>query len=97
MKRDDLLSTFGRKGFEIIDRGKKLHHIKIVLMYNGKVTHIRTRVSMGSHGKNIDNKMLSKIAKDLKMENKEKVKDYKICDYSYDAYIDDLNTNGDLV
>jgi len=93
VKRNKLMTSLEKKGFVSNSRGDHHHYILVV---NGKYTHIRTKISRGSSHIEIGEALIAKMSKDLKIP-KNKLLSLIECPYSYEQYISDLTSEGNLV
>ncbi len=66
-KAKNIEKALREKGFEISKKNKRRKHFVYTFIYNGKKTSIRTYISL-SHPE-YGNKLLSLIAKELKISN----------------------------
>lgn len=67
-----------------------------MLVIDGKVTHIRTKMSMGSQYKTIGDNLLSKMSRQLKMNGVGEFIRYIGCTYSENSYIYFLKNEGHI-
>jgi len=72
------------KGFQKLD---KKDHYRYNLKIDGKISHIGTKMSMGSNYKTVGDNLLIQMYKQLRMSNLSEFKKYIECKYSYDNYI----------
>lgn len=89
-KRDNIDAALRSKGFQKSD---KKDHFRYNLLIDGKITHIGTKISMGSNYKTIGDNLLIQMYKQLRMSCKEDLKKYIKCTYSYEEYIKYLEEN----
>jgi hypothetical protein len=90
-KRDKIDAALTSKGFEKINNKD---HYRYILVVDGKVTDIRTKMSRGSGYKTIGNNLLVQMSKQLRMNNVAEFKRYTECTYSYISYLKFLKTAG---
>ena len=90
-KRIIIDQSLTKKGFQRTNQSSHFHY-KLVI--DGKITDIRTKMSMGSQHKTIGDNLLSKMSKQLKMKRVADFKRYVECTYSKDSYIDFLKKEG---
>jgi len=83
-KRDHIDAALTSKGFNKL---KKKDHYRYNLEIDGKISHIGTKMSTGSKHKTIGDNLLIQMYKQLKMKDKDDLKRYIRCSYSYDSYI----------
>jgi hypothetical protein len=92
-KRDKIDAALRSKGFEKL---KNKDHDRYNLVIGGKITHIGTKMSMGSNYNTIGDNLLIQMYKQLRMNNKEEFRRYIVCKYSYDAYVENLRKNNQI-
>ena len=90
-KRVNIDKSLRKKGFRKTNQGRHFYYILIV---DGKLTNIRTKMSMGSQHATIGDNLLSKMSKQLKMRNPGDFKHYIECTYSESNYIHYLKSEG---
>lgn len=88
-KKKDLIRALTKKGFEETE-GK--HH-KLALIVDGKPTIVYT---VFSHGGDPGRDLLSKVKRDLMFENQEDFESFVDCTKSYDEYVTELKTKGEI-
>jgi len=81
------------KGFR--ERKGRHNHRIFELVVDGVITRIRTKFSHTRKG-NIAGSLKRKIAKQLKMNNGNKLTEFLDCTYTLPQYLDDLRENGHL-
>jgi len=91
-KRDKIDAALTSKGFQKL---KNKDHHRYSLVVNGKITHIGTKMSMGSNHKTADN-LLIQMYKQLRMKNKSEFRSYIECTYSYESYVRSLADANEL-
>ncbi len=89
-KRRNIDSALTSKGF--VKANLPNGHFSYQLEVDGKITNIRTKMSMGRSHKELGKNLIAKMAKDLKMQTKNFI-DYVVCTYSYDDYLEVLKEN----
>ena len=82
-KRLTIDSSLTKKGFI---KTTQSSHYYYKFMTDGKITNIRTKMSMGSNHKTIGDNLLVQMYKQLKMNNITEFRKYIECTYSYEAY-----------
>jgi hypothetical protein len=92
-KRDNIDTALKSKGFQKL---KNKDHFRYNLLIDGKITHIGTKMSTGSNYKTIGDNLLIQMYKQLRMNNKEELRKYIGCSYSYDAYVNALRENNQI-
>jgi hypothetical protein len=92
-KRIIIDQSLTKKGFE---RSNQSSHLHYKLIIDGKITDIRTKMSMGSNYKTIGDNLLSKMSKQLKMKSVADFRRYIECTYSEESYIGFLKKEGIL-
>ncbi|PWI49499.1 hypothetical protein CEE45_01525 [Candidatus Heimdallarchaeota archaeon B3_Heim] len=85
--------ALNRKGFRE-KKGRKNHRI-FELVVNGKITHIRTKISHTRKG-SISGKLRKLMARDLKMDGGNQFNEFLDCPYTLSQYLVDLQANGHL-
>lgn len=86
-KRDKIDAALTSKGF--LKMKNKDHH-RYSLKIDGKITHIGTKMSMGSNHKTVADNLHVQMYKQLRMKNKSEFKSYIECTYSYESYVKSL-------
>ncbi len=90
IKTRQIESALLSKGFKI----EETHHEYFWFHYNGKRTHIKTRIS---HGKiEYSANLISAIKKQLKLSSKKEIEDLLNCPMSGNDYIKILLQKGEL-
>jgi hypothetical protein len=88
-----MCSALRSKGFREEDKGRD--HIFFFLNATGQVTAIFTKVSRGSSHKVIDDSLLGKMSRQLRITNGE-LRRFAECTLSQVQYTDTLKKNGHL-
>jgi hypothetical protein len=83
-KRDNIDAALQSKGFQKL---KNKDHFRYNLKVGGKISHIGTKISTGSKHKTVGDNLLIQMYKQLRMNNKEDLRKYIKCSYSYEDYI----------
>lgn len=90
IKTREIRANLLSKGFQI----EESHHEFLWFYFNGKRTHIKTRLS---HGKDeYGPKLISLMKKQVKLNSKKEVEDLLKCPMSEEKYIEILMENGEL-
>jgi hypothetical protein len=92
-KRDKIDTALTSKGFEKINNKD---HYRYILVVEGRVTDIRTKMSRGSGYKTVGNNLLVQMSKQLRMNNVAEFKRYIECTYSYNSYLKVLKNAGQV-
>ena len=92
IKRRVVESGLKRKGFRSLPNKK--NDLWYGLVIDGKFEpKIRTFVSRGGHGAEIQTKNIQNMVKELKMENREQFFNYIKCPYKHNEYLENLRRN----
>ena len=75
---------------------KKRDHRFYYFYHNNKRTHIRTRISMGSHYKDYGNDLLKKMKRQLRFDSLSHLVDFLKCPLTKNNYVTILKRNGEL-
>lgn len=89
-KTRDIEKALLAKGFQV----EQTHHEYFWFYYNGKRTHIKTRISHGK--KEYGSNLISAIKKQLKLQSKQQIEDLLNCPMSEEDYIELLLSNGEV-
>ncbi len=89
-KPRDIEKALLAKGFKV----EQTHHEYFWFYYNGKRTHIKTRISHGK--KEYGPNLISAIKKQLKLQSKQQIEDLLNCPMSEEDYIELLRSNGEV-
>lgn len=81
-KTKEIEKALCSKGFEV----NKTHHRMLRLYVNGRKSNIRTKLSHGL--KEYNDSLLGELRKQLKLDNKEQLKDLIKCPMSKEKYIE---------
>ena len=90
-KRVNIDQSLRKKGFQ---RTNQSSHFYYKLIIDGKITDIRTKMSMGTQHATIGDNLISKMSRQIKMKNLGDFKRYIECTYSESSYISHLKSEG---
>ena len=90
MDQRKIESSLLKKGFVRKQGDHRYYHHK----FEGKFTGVNTKFSLGSKHKRIDNSLLAKIKRQLKLDTLDELRDLVDCPMSKEQYLEKLMEKG---